>query len=90
MASVSLVFCCKKIQVFFKKGLTSWLQCGIIVVTIATRKELEMGKHKVKIHISLAKEIYEMGKDMAEQMGIPFSTLISILISNETIKKTKK
>ena len=42
---------------------------------------------KVKIHISLATEIYDKGKEEAEQMGIPFSTYLSVLIAKDTTKK---
>lgn len=45
---------------------------------------------KVKIHISLANEIYEKGKEMAEKLGIPFSTYLSVLIANDTNKKNRK
>lgn len=45
---------------------------------------------KVRVNISLGREIYEKGKAMAEELGIPFSTLISILISNEANKSKKK
>ena len=66
-----------------------WLQCGIIVLQKATRKESKMSK-KVKIHISLATEIYDKGKEEAEQMGIPFSTYLSVLIAKDTTKKTNE
>ena len=46
---------------------------------------------KVKIHISLATEIYEKGKEMAEELGIPFSTYLSVLIAKDnTDKKNRK
>lgn len=45
---------------------------------------------KVKIHISLATEIYDKGKEEAEQMGIPFSTYLSVLIAKDTTKKTNE
>lgn len=38
---------------------------------------------KVKIHISLATEIYEKGKAEADKMGIPFSTYLSVLIAKD-------
>jgi predicted DNA binding CopG/RHH family protein len=41
-----------------------------------------------KIHISLNNEILEKGKANAREMGIPFSTYLSILISND--KKVKR
>lgn len=44
-------------------------------------------KRKVKIHISLATEIYDRGKEMADELGIPFSTYLSILIANDNNKK---
>jgi predicted DNA binding CopG/RHH family protein len=66
-----------------------WLQCGIIVLQTDTRKESEMSK-KVKIHISLATEIYDKGKEEAERMGIPFSTYLSVLIANDTKNKKEK
>lgn len=47
-----------------------------------------MGK-KVKIHISLSTEIYEKGKEMADKMGIPFSTYLSVLIAKDTNNKSK-
>lgn len=39
---------------------------------------------KVKIHISLSTEIYEKGKEMAERLGIPFSTYLSVLIAKDS------
>lgn len=46
---------------------------------------------KIKIHISLATEIYEKGKEMAEELGIPFSTYLSVLIAKDnTEKKNRK
>ena len=45
---------------------------------------------KVKIHISLATEIYDKGKERADELGIPFSTYISVLIANDTNKKEKR
>ena len=47
---------------------------------------------KVKIHISLANEIYENGKETADKLGIPFSTYISVLIAKDTAieKKNRK
>jgi predicted DNA binding CopG/RHH family protein len=54
-----------------------------------TRKESEMSK-KVKTHISLANEIYEKGKERADELGIPFSTYLSVLIAQDTSKKNKK
>lgn len=45
---------------------------------------------KVKIHISLSTEIYEKGKEMADKLGIPFSTYLSVLIANDTNKNKKK
>ena len=90
MASVSLVFLfAKKIQIFSKKVLTKWLRYGIIVLRIETRKEHKMSK-KVKIHISLATEIYEKGKAEADKMGIPFSTYLSVLIAKDTTEKRAK
>jgi antitoxin component of RelBE/YafQ-DinJ toxin-antitoxin module len=59
------------------------------VLPIDTRKESAMSK-KIKVNISLGREIYEKGKAMADELGIPFSTLISILISNEANKNNKK
>ena len=44
---------------------------------------------KVKIHISLATEIYEKGKERADELGIPFSTYLSVLIANDTNKKKR-
>ena len=44
---------------------------------------------KIKINISLAKEIYDKGKEMAEQLGIPFSTYLSVLIAKDTNTKKK-
>jgi predicted DNA binding CopG/RHH family protein len=66
-----------------------WLQCGIIVLQKDTRKESKMSK-KVKIHISLANEIYEKGKEEADKLGIPFSTYLSVLIANDTKNKNEK
>lgn len=45
---------------------------------------------KVKIHISLSAEIYEKGKEMADELGIPFSTYLSVLIAKDTNEKKKK
>jgi predicted DNA binding CopG/RHH family protein len=45
---------------------------------------------KVKIHISLASEIYEKGKERADELGIPFSTYLSVLIANDTKNKNEK
>ena len=45
---------------------------------------------KVKIHISLATEIYDKGKEQADEMGIPFSTYISVLIAKDTTDKKNK
>lgn len=45
---------------------------------------------KVKIHISLATEIYEQGKAEAERMGIPFSTYLSVLIAKENASKKER
>ncbi len=45
---------------------------------------------KVKIHISLATEIYEKGKEMAEQLGIPFSTYLSVLIAKDNNDKKNR
>lgn len=43
-----------------------------------------------KIHISLNGEILEKGKANAKEMGIPFSTYLSILISNDKKAKRKE
>ena len=45
---------------------------------------------KVKIHISLATEIHDKGKEEADRMGIPFSTYLSVLIAKDTTEKSKK
>lgn len=45
---------------------------------------------KVKIHISLANEIYDKGKEEADKMGIPFSTYLSVLIAKDTNEKKNK
>lgn len=45
---------------------------------------------KVKIHISLATEIYEKGKEQADKLGIPFSTYLSVLIAKDNIEKKNK
>lgn len=82
------LFAEKFFQLFFKNPLTRWLRCGIIVVQTETRKESEMSK-KVKIHISLANEIYDKGKQRADELGIPFSTYLSVLIANDA-KNTKE
>ena len=57
-------------------------------VTEMNTKGVIMSK-KIKVHISLNEQIYEQGKVNAESMGIPFSTYISILISNDK-KKEKR
>ena len=45
---------------------------------------------KVKIHISLATEIYEKGKEEADRMGIPFSTYLSVLIAEDCNENKKR
>lgn len=45
---------------------------------------------KVKIHISLATEIYDKGKEKADELGIPFSTYLSVLIANDNSNDKKK
>ncbi len=45
---------------------------------------------KVKIHISLVDEIYEKGKAMADRLGIPFSTYVSVLIAKDNTQKNSK
>jgi hypothetical protein len=45
---------------------------------------------KVKIHISLANEIYEKGKEMSDGLGIPFSTYLSVLIAKDVNENKKK
>lgn len=45
---------------------------------------------KVKIHISLATEIYDKGKAEAERLGIPFSTYISVLVAKDNTQKKSK
>jgi predicted DNA binding CopG/RHH family protein len=45
---------------------------------------------KVKIHISLASEIHDKGKERADELGIPFSTYLSVLIANDTKNKKEK
>lgn len=45
---------------------------------------------KVKIHISLATEIYEKGKAESDKLGIPFSTYLSVLIAKDTNDKKNK
>jgi predicted DNA binding CopG/RHH family protein len=42
-----------------------------------------------KICISLNGEVLKKGKAKAEEMGIPFSTYLSILISNDKRKEKK-
>ena len=45
---------------------------------------------KVKTNISLAKEIYDKGKEMSEALGIPFSTYLSVLIAKDSNTKERK
>ena len=45
---------------------------------------------KVKVHISLATEIYDKGKAEAERLGIPFSTYISVLVAKDNTQKKSK
>ena len=46
---------------------------------------------KVKIHISLANEIHEMGKKKAKQMGdMAFSTYVSMLIAEDNANSKKR
>lgn len=45
---------------------------------------------KIKINISLAPEIYDKGKQKAEELGIPFSTYVSVLIANDNSNDKKK
>lgn len=47
-------------------------------------------KRKIKVHISLSTEIYEKGKDVADEMGIPFSTYLSVLIAKDVTKNENK
>lgn len=79
----------KFFQLFLQKVLTLCICCGIIVLQIDTRKESEMSK-KIKVNISLAPEIYEIGKHEAERMGIPFSTYLSVLIANQSQTKNER
>ena len=75
---------------FFQKPLdnvaTMWYNS---VANRYTKGGQEMSK-KVKIHISLANEIYEKGKEEADKLGIPFSTYLSVLIANDTKIKNEK
>ena len=45
---------------------------------------------KVKIHISLANEIYDKGKEKADSLGIPFSTYLSVLIAKDNNEKKNR
>lgn len=45
---------------------------------------------KIKIHISLSTEIYEKGKEMADKLGIPFSTYLSILIAKDNTNSKER
>lgn len=45
---------------------------------------------KVKIHISLSNEIYDKGKEMADRLGIPFSTYLSVLIAKDVANSQKE
>jgi predicted DNA binding CopG/RHH family protein len=45
---------------------------------------------KIKTNISLAPEIYEKGKEMAEELGIPFSTYVSVLIAKDNADKKNR
>lgn len=54
-----------------------------------TQKGENMSNAK-KICISLNGEVLKKGKAKSEEMGIPFSTYLSILISNDTKKKERK
>jgi predicted DNA binding CopG/RHH family protein len=69
-----------------------WLRGGIIVAQSKTRKEKNMSKEKrkIKVHISLSTEIYEKGKDLADEMGIPFSTYLSVLIAKDVTRNEIK
>lgn len=88
MASADLVFWFwKKISKILQKGIDK--VCLLWYYSVAdryTKGGVKMAK-KVKVNISLAEEIHSKGKDMAEKMGIPFSTFVSVLISNESKKK---
>ena len=71
-----------------RKGVDNVATMWYNSVTETTTKG-DFMSNKVKIHISLNEEVYKKGKEMADQMGIPFSTLISVLISNNANNKTK-
>ena len=49
-------------------------------------------KRKIKVHISLSTEIYEKGKIVSDELGIPFSTYLSVLIARNVTEheNTKK
>jgi hypothetical protein len=88
---LTLFFVSEKIfQLFFQKPLdkvaTLWYYSG---VSRNTKGEKNVSK-KVKIHISLATEIYEKGKEEADKLGIPFSTYLSVLIAKDTNSKKRK
>jgi hypothetical protein len=80
----------KKIFNFFQKPLdkvaTMWYYSGANRNTKGVKKVSK----KVKIHISLANEIYEKGKAEAERIGIPFSTYLSVLIAKENAKTKER
>ena len=45
---------------------------------------------KIKINISLAPEIYDRGKEKADELGIPFSTYVSVLIAKDNTGKNSR
>lgn len=44
----------------------------------------------IKVHISLPESVYNKGKTMAYEMGIPFSTFISVLISEKAKQEERR
>ena len=91
MASADLVFCCRKIfSTFFKKPLDKVATVWYYSVANRYTKGVKKVSKKVKIHISLATEIYEKGKAEAERMGIPFSTYVSVLVAKDNTQKKSK
>lgn len=48
-----------------------------------------MGK-SIKTSISLNEKVYNKGKIMADEMGMPFSTFISVLISEKAKQEERK
>ena len=84
---MGLVFLLKNLK-NLQKGVDIVATMWYNYVTENEKKGENMAK-KIKVHISICEEVYRIGKEKAESIGIPFSTYLSILISNDNQKKGK-